>query len=692
MKILVICFVLVNIYSGLSAQDSTHFRNDPASVLDEVTVRAYETNRKLIEVPAAVTVLSNEQLNRFNNTSLLPAINTSPGVRMEERSPGSYRLNIRCSSLRSPFGVRNVKVYYDEIPYTDPGGNTYFNLLGRYNVSSMEIIKGPGSSLYGAGTGGVILLKSDPENFSRGATVDYTGGSYGSHNAHFNLRGGNELLNNSVNYLYQNSNGYRDHTRMERKTVSWDGMARVGKKGALRAHFLQGDLYYQTPGALTQAEYDANPKAARPRVGTTPGAEEAQAAITQKLYIAGFSYSNNWNQHWQSISTLYGAYSKLENPTTRNYERRTEPHYGSRNVLQYSGNINQSKITVVGGFELQQQFSASRVYGNRQGNPDTLQSDNEITNNSEFGFLQGTLELKKGWIITGGASLNLLHVQITRLSVPVSDQKKTYNNEVAPRIAILKKITPLISVYGSISRGFSPPTSAEILPSTGVISAGLQAEKGWNYEAGARGNVLGGKLYFDINAFYFGLLNTLAQRRDITGGDFFVNSGSTDQHGVESFLSYRITDKSDPLFDNLKIWVSHSFSDFHYKHFEKIAADTADYSGKRLPSVPRNYVAAGVDCILKAGAYANITYYYSDPVALNDANTAMAGSYNLLGARIGYRKIISKNISGDLFAAADNIFNIKYSLGNDINAVGGRYFNAAPGRNYSAGISVRISW
>ena len=35
-----------------------------------------------------------------------------PGVRMEERTPGSYRLSIRGSLLRSPFGIRNVKVYF----------------------------------------------------------------------------------------------------------------------------------------------------------------------------------------------------------------------------------------------------------------------------------------------------------------------------------------------------------------------------------------------------------------------------------------------------------------------------------------------------------------------------------------------------------------------------------------------------
>src|SRR5262245_13773399 len=96
-------------------------------VLQEVVVRAYEQNRKLLDVGAAIGLTGQQQLNRFSNTNILPAVNMTPGVRMEERSPASYRLNIRGSSIRSPFGVRDVKIYFNEIPLTDPGGNTYLN-------------------------------------------------------------------------------------------------------------------------------------------------------------------------------------------------------------------------------------------------------------------------------------------------------------------------------------------------------------------------------------------------------------------------------------------------------------------------------------------------------------------------------------------------------------------------------------
>ena len=100
---------------------SQNEQTDSSKTLNEVVLKAFEQNRLLKDIPAAINYVSKSQLNRFNNTTILPALNNNPGVRMEERSPGSYRLNIRGSSLRSPFGVRNVKVYYNDIPYTDPG-------------------------------------------------------------------------------------------------------------------------------------------------------------------------------------------------------------------------------------------------------------------------------------------------------------------------------------------------------------------------------------------------------------------------------------------------------------------------------------------------------------------------------------------------------------------------------------------
>src|ERR1700690_1101367 len=128
------------------SQDTLKVKKDSLTQLGEVVVHAYANDRPLLEVPAAVGLVDAKMLERFNNTSILPAVNTIPGVRMEERSPGSYRFAIRGSSLRSPFGVREVKMYWNGLPLTDGGGNTYLNLLDFNSIGSAEIIKGPGAS------------------------------------------------------------------------------------------------------------------------------------------------------------------------------------------------------------------------------------------------------------------------------------------------------------------------------------------------------------------------------------------------------------------------------------------------------------------------------------------------------------------------------------------------------------------
>ena len=682
--VLLLCVIVI----GAEAQSGD--QQDSSQVLEAVVVRGYEQNRKLLEVSAPVSVINKAQLERFNNTSLLPAMNTVAGVRMEERSPGSYRLNIRGSSLRSPFGVRNVKVYYNNIPFTDAGGNTYLNQLNFANVNSVEVIKGPASSLYGAGTGGAVILKSMPTSWRPNASVNYVGGSFGLQMINTSLQWGNDQSQHNISYTHQGSDGYRVQSEMKRKMFSYEGKVKAGTKDELNVFFLYGDLYYQTPGGLNKTQYDNNPTAARPAAGIFPGAVQAQAAIYQETFLAGFSNEYQFTSRLKNTTSLYGAFTQVENPAIRNFEKRNEPHGGGRTVFSYTADINQSKLNVVVGGELQKGFSNIKVYRNNQGVSDSLQTDDEVNNFQYFFFAQAELEVKGGWIFTAGASLNKSNVEFSRVSsVPPTIQKRKYSNEIAPRVSLLKKITADVAVYASISKGFSPPTIAELLPSTSVINTSLEAEDGTNYELGVRGSFLRDKIFIDINAFHFSLNNTLAQRRDASGADYFENAGSTRQRGIETNVIWQPLRQSEHVITDLKVFISHTWHHFIYKDYKQV---TTDLSGKKLPSVAPHVIAGGFDITSRPGFYTNINYYYSDPIPLNDANTDIASSFNLLGARLGYRKTFNSIFRLDVFAAIDNIFDTRYSLGNDINAAAGRYYNAAPGINYSGGVSLRYSW
>jgi iron complex outermembrane receptor protein len=655
--------------------------------MQQVIISGYNQNKKLTAVPAAIAYLGQQQLNRFNNNSIMAAVNTIPGVRMEERSPGSYRFNIRGSSLRSPFGVRDVKIYFNEIPLTDPGGNTYLNQLGFYNFQSVEIIKGPAGSMYGAGTGGAVLIRSMPLNWKPGADLSYTAGSFANNNINLNVRLGQAGNQNAISYSHQTSNGYRVQTNMRRDVASWESLIKVNARQSFHAYMLYADLFYQTPGALTLAEYNANPKQARPRAGNSPSAVENKAAIYQKNFTVGLSNEYQFSSNWQNTTSVYGAYTDFTNPGIRVYEKRKEPHFGGRTVFQFKQEANGNKYQLNAGLEAQKGFFNTKDYSNKLGAVDTLQSDDDINTWLYTVFIQSDISLKSGWTFTAGASLNKSSVTFTRLNKrPVIDQEFTYKTKIAPRIALLKKLTSNISAYASAARGFSNPTTAELLRSNGTLGTSLQPGDGVDYELGIRGTAYNNKLQFDINMFSFQLKNTIVQRIDSAGVFYFTNAGATKQHGIEANIVYEIINQPASFFSNCKTWISYTNHDFHYKDFKQV---NNDFSNKQLPGVAPQTIVAGLDFSSIKGWYSNITYTYSDAIALNDANTDRAGSYNLLGLRIGCRKINIAKFKAEIFAGADNIFDTKYSLGNDINAAAGRYYNTAPGISYFAGIAIK---
>ena len=388
---------------------------DSSRTLDEVIVRAFEQNSKLANSAAVVKIIEFNNGDRYNKTSLVNGFNTVAGVRMEERSPGSYRINIRGSSLRSPFGVRNVKVYWNDIPITDPGGNTYFNQFAWNNFSYIEIFKGPAGSMYGAGTGGLVLL-NNPDRWQPGASLEYLTGSYNLQNIFTSARFGTKArLNDAVGqenknqftYAHNQTDGFRIQTKMRRDNFSWQSQLKISEKQQLAASVLFTDMYYQTPGALTLAEFTANPKLARPAAGGFPSAVNAQAAIYQKNITAGFTNVYHINSSFKNSTTLYGAFAQIKNPAIRNYERRNEPSFGGRTVFAFTKKFDdKNNCQLIAGSEFQQGYFNTQVSKNKNGNPDTLQTNDDINYTTYNFFVQGDINIKKSWFINAGVSLN----------------------------------------------------------------------------------------------------------------------------------------------------------------------------------------------------------------------------------------------------------------------------------------------
>ena len=655
-------------------------------VLSGAIVKAFERNAPIKNIPVSVSVLSKADLERYSNASILQAINTVPGVKMDERSPGSYRLSIRGNLLRSPFGVRNVKVYWNGMPFTDANGNTYLNELGFENVGNIEIIKGPGGSMYGAGTGGVVLLSSrTADKNEHSIAINSFAGSWGMFATNVAYKKSTENSNVAFSYAHQQSDGWRKQTNMRRDVANYTASFNINKKQSIQTNIFYSDLYYQTPGGLTAAQLAANPRQARPAGGPFKSAEDQQAALYVKTFYAGFGHTCQFSNDWNNTTTVYSSNTRFSNPSILNFQRKTEQGIGGRSITQY----HHHNLTVNFGGEYQYGFTSTRTFGNKLGIPDTLQFDDEIGAAQYNVFLQTDISLAEDFILNAGLSYNNYQYGFTRLnSFPVTTITKTFDPIVVPRISLLKKIGKNYSVYTTISKGYSPPTIDEIVPSAGIFNAALQAEKAVNYELGFRSELLKNKLFVEAAYYIFYLNNTIVTRRNAAGSDYFVNTGKTKQNGFETTINYYPLRNANGFIRSLKIWSN--YTNIHAR-FSTYQQGTNDYSGNKLTGTPPNVFVAGTDIISKMGLYANFTYSYTDILPLNDANTYFASQYNLLMGRIGYKQKLCGSLDAEIYFSFDRSFNTPYSLGNDLNAAGNRFFNPSAPENYYGGVKLRFN-
>ncbi len=433
---------------------------DSAS-LKEVEVRAYFKEHRLMRSPASVGIITTQALQNQPGYSLLPAINTIPGVRMEERSPGSYRLSIRGSLLRSPFGIRNVKVYLDDFLLTDAGGNTYLNILDASSVGRIEILKGPEGSIFGANSGGVILINSkrlvqDSSIVSAGVT----GGSYGLVHQNFSAEANKGDFQITINESFQTSDGYRENSALNRKSLQIIPKWKYSKSGEINSLLMYSDLKYETPGGLTLLQFQQNPRSARLATPTFPGATEQKAGIYNKTLLAGISHSQILSSNLRHVIALTGSVTDFVNPFITTYETRDETSVGLRTYLELaSDNAKLTSWHFQYGVEAQQTDSKKRNYTNNKGERGANQNFVDFKANQSFIFSRFSISPAKRLTVEAALSLNFYSYNFTNIFPDTGlPENRNFKAQLLPRVAFSYLIKNYLALRGSASRGYSPPT------------------------------------------------------------------------------------------------------------------------------------------------------------------------------------------------------------------------------------------
>ncbi len=670
--------------SAQTAKDSTNVALQP------IDVKVYFAKQSSLGVTSATHTLSADVITRQTPTSLVSAVNTIPGIRMEERSPGSYRLAMRGSLIRSPFGIRNTKVYVDEFPLTDAGGNTYLNLLAPVGIQSLQVVKGPDGSLFGANSGGVVQITPKGfESLENKREVDFMAGSYGTFQQSLSIQ--QQVKPNyqfSLDQSFLRSDGYRDHSALNKKTIQTAHQWRYSPIAELRAFVLYTDLGYETPGGLTLAQYEADPRASRPAGGPNPSAKAQQAAIYNKTGFGGISHRVQLGRYLSHQVSVFGSYTDFTNPFITNYEERIEKNWGLRTYLSFENPEASLPWQMQLGFEGIKGSSAIDNYDNDKGVSGAVQAQDGMTNSQWNVFYRAQIELMKNWNLEGSLGLNGNHIDYTRKYPVVSPAEGSipFDKQWMPRIASSYMLNQTMSWRASIAKGYSTPTLAEVRASDNTINTELQAESGTNYELGYKIRTKNNNLIVDIAAYTYRMENGIVRSLNEAGAESYQNAGEMKQKGLELSLWGAIpVSKESLVLRGLSMHSAVSYNDYH---FGKYKVADKDYSGNRMTAVPQWVWTNSIKIDFPYQLDLNLYHNFTSSMPLDDANSISTKKYHLVQGKLSYTTPRIYGVLIQLYAGVDNALNQRYSLGNDINAFGGRYFNAAATRNFYGGLKL----
>jgi iron complex outermembrane receptor protein len=573
------------------------------------------------------------------------------------------------------------------IPLSDAGGNTYLNLLDPQLVQGVSLVKGPAASLYGAGTQGVVLLDAAPSSsLGQHGQVQAGLGSYGLAQGGFRLENKSQDRQSLVHGQWLQQTGYRQQTALQ-KGQFYGQLARQLKRTAFNGFVLLAHLRYQTPGGLTAGQVAADRRQARPSTATLPGAVAQEAGVQNNTVLTGWKAEHKWGQGFFLKGFLSLGKTSFKNPFITNFEKRDETQFNTGFQWGWQKAWRGMKAEMVVGGEALFLEADIQQFDNDFGKPGRQQSHDLVRAGQRFLFGQINLTWSQGWQVQLGSSSNLQSYDYKRqMDLGQAWKERRARAPFVPRLAIQYRFRPNVLVYALASKGFSPPSLAEFRPSDGLFYPFLQPEFAENVEAGFRWNSPSHPWQWSLAFYRNRLLQTITRRLDPQGQEYFVNAGTTAQNGVEVQFQGTLYQQAKASLGRWDIRGQFSWQDHRFLQYQ---AGQNDYSGNPLTGVPQAMAQLSQGFYFQHNWDVQLGFQYTGALTLNDAATVRDKGFWV--GQCSVKKTFqwkAKTISCQ--GLVDNLLNVDYALGNDINAAGNRFYNPAPGRNYS--ILVKLSW
>ncbi|MCC7195569.1 MAG: TonB-dependent receptor [Gemmatimonadaceae bacterium] len=640
-----------------------------------------------VQQPLSVTTLSRSELTRAGTGLFMDeALNAVPGIRFERRTmSGGQRITIRGYGNRTNFDGTGYKAYLNGIPVTDAEGVTMLDDVDFATLGKVDIIRGPASSLYGAGIAGVVNLYTlRPDQPGTTVEEDAMGGADGLFRSDTRLSGKSSSSTYLVNYGRQRYDSYRIHSASKKDYATFLGDFRPSERRNVTTFLTWAHSYDERAGQMDSASFFG-----KQNVGELPYLQN-DGHVDMESVRAGVTHSYRFSEMFEPVVSAFFSGVDREDVFAVGLNPRSNQTFGGRAVLNTRFQNGDLPIIGVTGMEYEKtnQFAKSYPLNNKV--VGGITTDMETHSQQYTMFTQWEVALPSQFKLTAGTSLNFVEYAIsdrlTNAANPTHRDlsgRQTYDPILTPRVALHRMLGDNQSVYVSWGTGFTPSTVSDaVIAYTGKPNTGLKPEHGSQVELGIKSTVFDNRLSYQLALFQLSINDKLTSQSVFNSQgtqlySYTVNAGDQVNKGLELAASYNALSAPVGILTQIRPWFTFAYSDFTYSHFasNNNNSGTVRYDGKQVVGVPKTVWTLGADASFAGGGYLAATAEHRGDMPLTYDNVHWTPGYTVVNAKAGIRRDLSEHLTLDAYAGAQNLTSQLYYIMVFLN---GNYSGKAP--------------
>jgi len=563
----VVLFVFDSSLTVLAVEDALHNTAIPDSDIERLSIhyrQAYRGNVPATELPQAISVLDEQLIKDSVLTRFQDLLDYSASVARQNNGGGLWD----SFSLRGFPGNENMPSGYLINGFN--GGRGFSGHRDLSNVAYVEILKGPGSALYGRSEpGGTVNIVTKKPQYEAQGYLKASAGSFDQYRLEGDFTSGlTDTLAFRINGAWQEHDSFRDHVFSDKKIVTPSLRWQLSDKSSLlyELEYLKQEQLFDRGFVVLNNDFNTVPRSrylGEPNDGATR-VDATGHQLTNEYELsddwsltAGYNYRDSSLNGYSSDAELAkGRQSLYDDGRTltrqhryRDYASEDHSVRGELSGQFDTGGLRHNLLLGADAYHYRLKTGLYRYRGQKgayaidifvpqygAAQPDvSLLYENRETQNAWGAYLQDQLDLTEHWKLHLGLRFDRYRQEIAeQVKDSLSDQT---DQRVSPKVGLVYQWSEALSFYGSYSEGF--------LPLSGTDYAGnpFEPEESQSVELGIKFNSTG----FELLPINGSLAWFDAQKSNILTSDpvnvgFSATLGEAKSTGLELDLAAELTE------------------------------------------------------------------------------------------------------------------------------------------------------